>query len=145
MRRNNFKKNNLFFSLFSSSRIIAVFGIFLIAMVIYPLVNKINKQTTIDQEIKELAAEIDEVNNKNNELREVINYLESSQFIEKEARLSLDMKKTGENVVIIKDNEKKEEDEKLGSVFSIPGLNKEKDVEKITNPDRWLDYFFTIK
>ena len=145
MRNSGIKQINPLFIFLKSSKLFAVIGLFLIFLVVYPLVKKIDQQTTLDQEIEELAAEIEGIDDKNGDLRDMIDYLESTQFIEKEARLNLDLKKPGEQVVVVKNETESNEDKKLKSVFIVPGLDKNNEDAVKVNPVKWFDYFFAVK
>lgn len=56
----------------------------------------------IDQEIEKLENEAQQIERENATLREKITYFSSANFQEREAKEKLGLKKTGEQVVIIK-------------------------------------------
>ena len=77
--------------------------------------------------------------NKNSQLKNVITYLESDQFVDEKARLNLNYKQPGEEVVVIKNKETTANGNKdQGSI----GTSAE--VEK-SNIQKWIKYFFKKK
>jgi cell division protein FtsB len=129
---------------------------FLLALVILgllsvPLSKNLSSRYKINQEIKELEAEAKKTQGKNAELSDLISYLDSEQFVEEQARKNLNLKKAGEDLVVIKglENlgiEKTVSDAEPSAsqpVWSLPGLEKaaSRQVEP-SNPQRWYRYFF---
>ena len=93
------------------------------------------KTKNIKNEIVELENEVTGLSEENKELASQKKYYNSTYFIEKEARLQLNMKKVGEEVVFIDYNKEVE-----GSV----GITKDKNPLVINFLD-WLKYFFKDK
>ena|SRR4030042_3083479 len=88
----------------------------------------------ISQEIDNLEEKIEDLNRSNDELAEMEKYLQSDEFWEKEARLKLNLIKEGEKLVIIKKSEESQ---------ILQGQEKEtKENGKISNPQKWWNYFF---
>ncbi len=142
MRWRSIKPDSIFQRSFWRSKILALIMLALIILILFPLTKKINQQKMLAKEIKELETETERIGGKNKDLSELLNYLESDSFTEKEARLNLDLKKPGEKVVIIKDsNPGATSAQSSSSVFNIPGLDKTTAAAK-SNPRKWLEYFF---
>ncbi|PIR93202.1 hypothetical protein COT99_01930 [Candidatus Falkowbacteria bacterium CG10_big_fil_rev_8_21_14_0_10_43_10] len=126
-----------------SSKFFSALALFIIILIAFPLVKKINQQRILNREIKELEEEVARVDNKNEDLRELIDYLNSDSFAEKEARVNLDMRKPGEKVVIFKDDGASDANKsEVETVFNIPGLDKGAEQVKKTNSQKWRAYFF---
>lgn len=142
--RTRFRQRDGFFSYLFSSKIFPVLGLILAILITYSLVKKIEKKRGVNQEISGIIEEIDNLENKNNELKEMIDYLESSTFLEKEARVNLDLKKPEEKVVVVKGLEKSEENKSEKSIFMISGLDKRVKPPEETNPQKWWGYFFEV-
>lgn len=89
----------------------------------------------INQEIKNLQKKIDELRKSNAELNELGRYLQSDEFLEKEARLKLNLIKDGEKLIIIKRSEEEisPEEKKVEENKNIPNILK------------WWEYFFGKK
>ncbi|MFH1326013.1 MAG: septum formation initiator family protein [Candidatus Falkowbacteria bacterium] len=117
-------------------------GLILVLLIGYPLVKKINQQIMLNREIEELSEEMERINNKNKKLEEIVGYLESASFVEKEARLNLDLRKPGEKVVVVKDKTSLDEENEIESVYMIEGLDKAVEQTEKINPQKWWSYFF---
>ncbi len=129
-----------------NSKTFALIGLIIIVLISIPLAKRVSQKYKIDREIKDLEAEIADLENKNIDLKELINYLESDQFVEEQARLQFGFKKEGEEVVVIKSEEVGQNQERIeaggSAVFGIVGSDKNQSAQSISNPERWRGYFF---
>lgn len=107
-----------------------------LVLISIPAVKNYAQERSVDLEINEAKAEIERYGTQNKELGQVISYLESDQAIEEKARLNLGLKKQGEKVAVISDRPQVNE-ESLGGDQAAN--------EKLSNPHKWLNYFFSIK
>lgn len=89
----------------------------------------------INQDIKNLEKKIEELKKSNEELIGLEEYFQSEDFLEKQARLKLNLTKPGEKVIIIKQIE-----QEIGIAEQSTGMAKE-----ISNIQNWWEYFFGIK
>lgn len=91
------------------------------------------KGRQVNSEINNLEQEISTLQKDTAELTELIQYFNSSAYIEEKARVDLGLKKEGEKVVLITDDLKKnlESGEKI----------EEKNAPR-SNLKKWWDYFF---
>ena len=111
-----------------------IFGLLIIfALVVIAAGREGYRNYKIGQEIKNLQDKIEALQKSNEELAEMEKYLQSDEFLEKEARLKLNLIREGENLVIIKRSEKEPELEE-------PPEEKN---EKISNIQKWWEYFFS--
>lgn len=140
-------KKNLLTRFLLNQKTLALAGLAVIVLISFPLAKNISQRYKISQEIKELEAEINNLENQNTNLKEFMNYLESDQFVEERARLNLGLKKEGEEVAVInnessetQNNANKEESAAAG----IFGIEKEEPVEPVGNPRKWWRYFFSL-
>jgi len=125
---------------FLNEKAVAVFGLAVLVMIAVPLYRGINQKRKINREIKQLEAEIKETENKNKQLKEMIDYFSSSQFLEEQARLNFKMKKPGEETVVVKTaNPAVGGTEANGP--AVGGGESERTVRS-GNAGRWLKYFF---
>jgi uncharacterized protein YeeX (DUF496 family) len=124
-----------------------------IILISFPIAKNASRRYNVNKEIKELEKEIKQVGEKNIELSKLIDYLNSDQNLEEYARLNFELKKKGENVVVVdnggnkKDEISKDLNNKDGegnkeTIFNIPGLENAKPVKSDTNPEKWRRYFF---
>ena len=94
------------------------------------------KQKQVNQEVADLQAEIDNLNQENKNLQGLIDYFQTDEFKEKETKDKLNLVKEGEKLVLIK--EKEIETEKV---------NNNKEVEITLNRPNyywWWHYFFGL-
>jgi len=69
------------------------------------LTKTVYKRYQLNQEIESLKAEIEKTDKKEQELTKLMSYLDSSNYLEKEAREKLNLKKEGENVLMVSESE----------------------------------------
>jgi cell division protein FtsL len=132
------KRRNFFSKIIYNQKFLALVGLALVIFVSFPLAKNVSKRYRLNKEIKELNEEIAEFESKNKDLKQLITYLESEQFVEEKARLNLGLKKSGEGVAIIKD------DISTSTAISL-GSRGESDSSDFSNLRRWWNYFFDKK
>lgn len=139
-KRNN---KNFFQRLFSSQIFLTIFGLAVLVFLSFPLARNLSQRHKIDKEVAKMREEIGRIEKKNSGLKQLVNYLESDQFAESEARLKLGLKKNGEQVVGIKE-EIKSADKAIEpqTVFNLPGLENQP-LKAENNPLKWWKYFFS--
>jgi len=132
----------------------AFFALAAIVLISFPIIKNNRQRYQINKEVKELKYEIKAIEEKNTELSKLLDYLQSDQFVEEQARLNFGLKKEGEEVAVIKDNNESDNiglnngsgpvqaDNSGKTIYNIPGLNNNTLLKKITNPERWRMYFF---
>ncbi len=100
MPSKDYKKDN-FISRFASSQIFfTLLALALLVMILIPVYKNYQERKAIDQEIAEIQKEIAEYENSNQELRQMLDYLESEESLEAKARLNLGLKRPNEEVVV---------------------------------------------
>ena len=141
------KRRNIFIRIVFHPKMMAVLGLMILILISFPLAKTITQRYRINQEIKELQEEIENINKKNTNLKKVIEYFKSDQFVEEQARLNLGLRKQGEEVAVIQNiSEEILANNILNSeeiIFNIPGLEKEVLPKKISNLQKWWSYFFS--
>ena len=110
---------------------VLVFGIIVFGV---SLTQSVIRKVEVQQQIDELEQEIAILEQQNGELDELMSYLGSSQFQDKEARKKLGLQESGEQVVVIQ-----QEDSVLTTVVSPP---EPEAAPEPTNPQKWRAYFF---
>ncbi len=129
------KKKNILSIFLSSPLFLSLVLLGLLAVIVFPLYKNMSSRYRIDGEINDLKKEITLLETSNQDLKKLLSYLQSDQFAEEEARLNFGMKKEGEEVVVIK------EDDTLSIVNSVTD-----DTEiDMPNPAKWLKYFWGRK
>ena len=97
------KPNNFFYRLISSQRFLAIIGLVFLLLIIFPLAKTYTQKRMVENEINGVKKEINDFEKTNQELRDMITYLESDQSLEEQARLNLNLKKPGEKVIVIEE------------------------------------------
>lgn len=128
------KKENLLTKILYSQKFFAFISLSIIILISFPLIKKTNKRSEINNEIQNLEKEINKFESTNKSLTSLIAYLESNQFVEKQARLNLELKKPGESVVVIEN--------KNNANFNTNNLNSAENNRKLSNQQKWWNYFF---
>ena len=125
------RPNNFFYRLFSSQRFLAILALGFLIMILFPLAKTYTQKKILETEINEVQREIASFEKNNQELREMIDYLQSEQSLEEQARLNLNLKKPGEQVIVIDNSQK------LASlaVEATP-------LDSSSNFNKWWRYFF---
>lgn len=103
-------------------------------MLIFFLVSELKKKYEINQEIRSLQREIVDLESKNQEIKELIQYFKTSEYRERQARSLLNLQKPGEFAVVLPPLP----EENLAATSS-----RENSLEK--NWKQWWNYFFGKK
>jgi cell division protein FtsB len=83
------------------SQFFTIIIILVILLFSFKAVQEILNRRAINQELKGLDKQILDLQVKQQNLESLITYLQSSEFIEKEARTRLNLRKEGERIIII--------------------------------------------
>lgn len=140
----NRRENSYFKKIFFNQKFLTLLGLAAIILISFPFAKNTLKQYKINKEISGLKREILDLQNKNDGLKKFVSYVESDQFAEEQARLSLGLKKPGEEKIVIKTETG---DASAGtssgaSIFNISGYEKIKPETNESNQKKWLNYFF---
>jgi cell division protein FtsB len=127
------KKNNL--KRFLPSRLFLIVGIAVLVLFSVSLGKEVIRRYEVNKDIQTLEKDVAELEKQNTELSELIEYLNTDSFKEKEARTKLGMAKAGEKVVVIPDVTVAEDN--ATELVGAP-----ENVEELSNPERWVAYFF---
>lgn len=132
------ERKNFILRILYDQKFLALAGLLIIILISFPLAKNTSKRYNIAKEVRELEGEINELDLKNKDLRQLITYLESDQFVEEQARLNLGLKKQNEKVVVIKESEVAFSRETLPAnrAARVPGY------DNFSNPRKWWNYFF---
>ncbi|MBL7058741.1 septum formation initiator family protein [Patescibacteria group bacterium] len=118
--------------------IISVIGLIVIGLISVPLAKNLSQKYKVNDQVLSLQQEISEIEGENRQLDKMINYLDSEQFKEGQARLNLGLKKTGESVTVI------QFEDKNTIVEQTKSDQEDNEIEK-SNPKKWFKYFFAAK
>ncbi|MFH1173029.1 MAG: septum formation initiator family protein [bacterium] len=127
-------KEKKFFKRIFSSKLFLLAVFIILALLLLSLGKNFIKRYQVNREIARLEAEIVKLESNNQELGDLIDYLNTDFFVEQEARLKLGLSKEGEKVVIIPS------DKAAAQLDVLP--EKEYNGKALTNPGKWWQYFF---
>ena len=113
-----------------NQRFLAIIGLVFLVIIIFPLARTYSQRRLVEKEIEDVKGQIAAFTDQNQQLTDLINYLQSDQSLEEQARLNLNMKKPGEGVVVIEDKNVNADD-----VSTVPN-------ESGSNLIKWWRYFF---
>lgn len=112
----------------------------LLVMIAISTARETYQEWKVDQEIQGLQAQVDAMEGRKLHLHELIQKLQASDTLDKEARMRFGLRKSGERVMILRGFE-----EKGSSASSTSSGTQTSDESPRTNPQKWLSYFFVGK
>jgi len=115
----------------TSQRFLVIVFLLIIVAISFPLIRSTSQRKMIEQEIADMKKDNEAYRNKSQELKEMIDYLQSDVSLEEQARLNLGLKKPDEIVVVVNRSQ---------SLTSSSSVIPEE--SRITNWRLWLHYFF---
>jgi cell division protein FtsB len=131
---------NFFRRVFNKPALLTIAALVVIVLISVPLAKNVSKQYKINKEINDLKNEIGALENNNSQLKNLIKYMESDQFVDEKARLNLNYKKEGEQVIVI---EKKEESKNVGANGAqLASGGAVEASQQENNFIKWQRYFF---
>ena len=111
--------------------------VFLLILILIGIIAAVGKESyrkyQIDKEVGGIKKEIESLKEKNQALFNLLDYFNSEESLEKEARLKLNLLKEGEKLVIITPNKKTDSENQLSE-------NVEE--KQPSNFEKWLKYLF---
>jgi cell division protein FtsB len=113
-----------------SQRFLAIVFVVMIIAISFPLIRSVSQRKMIEQEIADMKKDNEAYRNKSQELKDMIDYLQSDISLEEQARLNLGLKKPNEDVVVV--NRLK------ASETSSSAVSED---SRVTNWLRWIHYF----
>lgn len=128
--------------IFNSPHTLLALLIIFVFLISIPLAKNVQKRHGVSGEIRALQQEISDNETKKSKLLDSIAYLNSNEFAEEQARLNLDLKKPGEQVVVVRsDNKGTSASSKVAELLSTPSLRDNAPL-KDSNIRLWYKYFF---
>ncbi len=113
-----------------SQRFLAIVFLVMIVAISFPLIRSVSQRRMVEQEIADMKQDNENYRNKSQELKDMIDYLQSDISLEEQARLNLGLKKPNEQVVVV--NRQK--------VTEIASSTVPED-SRVANWMRWIHYF----
>ncbi len=141
------KKSLIFKTL--NSKIFLLVALLILLAIGFGLAKIIIKHLQIKKEFSNLNKKIESLNENNNELSNLIDYLNTAAYQEETARQELGLRQPEEKVVVITKNNSAAADGpqsnpavQNNSQPETPGQNAPPAADTISNPNKWLRYFF---
>lgn len=125
------RPNNFWYRFFSNQRFLAIIGLGFLLFLAFPLARTYSQRRIVEREIIEMKKQISDYEAQNQQLKELASYLQSDQSLEEQARVNLNLKKPGEEVIVI-------EDAKNMAVQSDVADN----ASEVSNLVKWWQYYF---
>lgn len=122
-------KSDFFSRWLANPRTLAIIALLFLLLILVPLAKNYSRKRIIEREIADIQQEISEFEAKNQDLKEMIDYLQSDQSLEEQARLNMGLKRPGETVAVI-------QGEAFGSVQSVAEPK-----VAVANWRKWWQYF----
>jgi len=125
-----------------SSKILLIVSLIILIFFSTNLVKEIINRRDLKKDVRSLEEEINRLESRNNELSQLIGYFESLDFVEKEARTKLNLRKPGEKIIIVGDEE--------SEVNTVQPIEQDisnyitNEIVSLSNPERWWNYFFKV-
>lgn len=135
------KSNKNIFKKIIFSNILLFICLFLIVFFSSNLIRDYLNKKQLNKEIDKLQQKINDLTDKNDQLTNLIGYLKSPEYLEEEARIKLNKKKPGEEVIIVPNNIE------LDDTPTVLKINDNKMINNKLNNNlkKWWQYFFGIK
>lgn len=122
--------------------LIITIGLVVSGLFVVSLLREISDRDKIQREIERLADDISRMDNANNELERFVSSWEDSSQLEREARIKLGLKKSGEQVVVIdRDNQQTSQSNIITSDRRVIGSVIDQETQT-SNINKWWKYFF---
>ncbi|KKS69934.1 MAG: hypothetical protein UV40_C0010G0008 [Parcubacteria group bacterium GW2011_GWA1_42_7] len=106
------------------------------------LVRLTYKRHELNKEINNLKSEVERLEKSSGDLSQLMNYFNSADFLEREAKEKLNLKKEGENVVVVPEAAIVQRINQESQTDSAKAEDKEEKKEEDGNPVKWWKYFF---
>lgn len=116
---------------FFGSRLFLMLALIFAIIVAFGYARAYYQDYKIRQEIRLLQEEVKHLEHKKLDSLEILKYVTSPAFVEEKARTELNLKKPGENVIVINGQFNEEENE----------LNDPVEKQVLNNPIKWWYYF----
>ncbi len=117
----------------------------LVFLVGWGFVGEFMRNASVQEEINRLQMQVDQLDGRNMELGKLTQRYSGSAMLEREARLKLNLKKPGEEVVVIRDTNPsmlvKSETRERSQIVEDEPVGSELE-QQSTNIQKWVNHFF---
>ena len=123
-----------------SSKIFIFAASFILIALAISVIRESYHKAKLAEEIEGLKSEVERLEGRNQQLSSLLGYFKEDTYLEKEARLKLNLKKPGEKVVILPQSQSSEY-----SILNETENNEAKESSSVNGKDnwwKWWEYFF---
>ncbi len=124
-----------------TSKILLLFSLFILIFFSVNLVREIINRRDLNREIAKLEGQINSLTGRNSDLNSLIEYFKTNDFVEKEARTKLNLRKPGEKIIIVPEDASSSLGAGLGNLNQTVELGQPVDAAE-ANYLKWWHYFF---
>ncbi|MFH1611884.1 MAG: septum formation initiator family protein [bacterium] len=96
----------------------------------------------LTKEINKLKGDIEKIEGRNSQLADLMDYFSEDSFLEKEAKVKLNLQKPGEKVVIFSDVYSDDVTDSVNSQEAIDNSDNQDNNDRLANCWKWWEYFF---
>lgn len=125
-------------------RLLLIVSFLVMVFLGFSLSREVVRSRAIGAEIAQLQAQADDLAAQNIDLSELRTAMQTESYIEREARLKLGMKKSGETVVVVQEDGISASGQEPGDAsdpFNLV-LDDQETTVVVANPTKWWYYFF---
>ncbi len=119
-----------------SSKIFLAAAVLILVFLTVNVSKESYRKYQLNEEIDSLKSEVEQLTGKNHQLADLIKSFSQDSYLEKEARVKLNLKKPGEKLVILP------KEESLNNQESLTNDEKDKKSGGIPNYWKWWEHFF---
>lgn len=128
------------------SKIFLFFIILILIVLVVNLFRESYRKYQLTKEINKLKSEIERLEGKSQYLADVMEHFQEGSYLEKEARLKLNLKKPEEKVVVLSQREREEDIQGDLKMRLEEARKSQRDENNETaNYWKWWEYFFALK
>lgn len=117
-------------------KVVITIGLILAIYILFAYLQNIYKAHQVDLQIEKLREELIVIREENQKLKRSLEYLKTPAFREKSGKEQLNLKREGEEVIVLK------RPEDLMSANEKAALKQPIDPKKLPNSQAWINYFF---
>lgn len=117
-------------------KIVVTVGLALAIYILFSYLQNIYRAHQVDSQIEKLRSELVAITDENNQLKRSLEYLKTPAFREKSSKEQLNLKRAGEEVIVLKRADGT--DPSTGAARAATSLQP----NRLPGPQAWLYYFF---
>ena len=123
--------------MFLNSKSFLIFGTLFLVVILYGLGKSIVTNYQVNKEIARLQNEINKLDDQNIEMTQLLEYIQTDDFVAREARMKLGLKKQGEHLVIVQETEG---DLEASRVLTENITNDRETINEESNIKKWINF-----